>query len=91
MSGRRQRWRNQECKSRRVVFSKEDINTCFPPRRLGMDIANYWVTFAIYRARQHPNPPECLSQTHLSTELICSIFFSQSTEPTLRGDVTWTL
>jgi hypothetical protein len=56
-------WGSQERYSCRDVSSKEELSTCFPPRRLGVDVVNDLVTFVICRVRPHPNPPECLSQT----------------------------
>lgn len=36
--------------------SMEGIYTCFLPRKLGLDVVNNLVTFAICRARIHSNP-----------------------------------
>lgn len=47
----------------RVVSSKEEMNTHFPTGRLRVDVIYDLKTFAIYRARPHPNPQEYLSQT----------------------------
>lgn len=45
----------QESKLYRVVSSKKEMNTCFTPRRLGVDAINDLMSFATYRARPHPN------------------------------------
>lgn len=61
------------------VPSVEEIQSLFFTRNLGMDIVSDLLTFAICRARPHPNPSECLSQT---------LPHSTCLEAILRGEVT---
>jgi hypothetical protein len=48
------------------LFNRRDVSTCISPRRLGVDVVNNLVTFAIYGDESDLNPLECLSQTCFS-------------------------
>jgi hypothetical protein len=62
-----------------VVFSMEEIYTCFLPSRLRMVIVNNLATFTICRARSHLNSPERLSQT-LPKSLTLALILNQQNQ-----------
>lgn len=61
-----------------VVSSMKERSTCFLPRRLGVDVVNDLVTFALCRARPHPNPQIVYPRLSLPRSVYLALFLSQA-------------
>lgn len=68
-----------------LSFQGKQCNICFPPRRPGIAVVNYRVTFALCRARSRSDPdlPDLFIPRSPSLDLHHQV--SQSLKPFLRG------
>lgn len=73
---------NRNVKLTGLSLQGKQCNICFPPRRPGIDVVYYWVTFALCQARPDIDLPVCLSHVLPSLDLHQ---VSQSPKPFLRG------